>query len=229
MSTTEKSYYGHRQRLRKKFTQSGLSGFHDYEALELLLTFAIPRRDVKPCAKTLLKKFKGINGVLEAPVEKLRLVPGLGEQASLFLRLTKELTRALLAEALIPEKALNAPEDVASYVTERIGTENGEALYALYLNSKNRAIGLVPICDGPPNTVNLSPRLVLEKAIESNARSIIFIHKALSLIAAEESPSRPIALALKDSASTIDVVVHDYIILAGGSVLSARNEGWFEG
>ncbi len=229
MTGGEKSYYGHRQRLRKKFTDSGLSGFHDYEALELLLTFAIPRRDVKPCAKALLKRFKGIDGVVEAPVEELRGVPGLGEKASIFIGLLKELTRALLAEAVAPEKALNTPEDVARYVTGQMPPDSPEALYALYLNSKNRAIGFEPISEGRPDMVNLSPRLVLEKAIEWNARSIIFIHNALSLTAAEESPSRPVAMALKSFASTIDVLVHDYIVLAGGDVLSARNEGWFKG
>jgi len=227
MREEKKTYYGHRERLRQKFKSSSLSGFHEYEILELLLTFSIPRVDVKPYAKALLKKFGSIRGVLDAPRPAVSRVPGIGDNASVLIALLKELTGILIRESASHGKALNAPEDVASYVTERIGPECGEVLYALYLNSKNHAINLEPISDGRPDIVDLSPRLILEKAIKSNARSIIFIHNALTLTAAEESPSRPIAMALRSFASAIDIIVHDYIVLAGGSVLSARNEGWF--
>jgi len=227
MRGEKKTYYGHRERLRQKFRSSALSGFHDYEILELLLTYSIPRVDVKPYAKALLKKFGSIRGVLDAPRPEVSRVPGVGDNASVLIALQKELTGVLIRENINRGKALNAPEDVASYVAERIDPEGGESLYALYLNSKNHVIDLMPISDGPPDIVDLSPRLILEKAIQSNARSIIFIHNALTLTAAEESPSRPIAMALRSSASTIDVMVHDYIVLTGGSILSARNEGWF--
>jgi len=227
MRGEQKTYCGHRERLRQKFKSSALTGFHDYEILELLLTFSIPRVDVKPYAKALLKKFGSVSGVIGAPRPEVSRVPGIGDNASVLIALQKELTGVLIRENVSRGKALNAPEDVASYVTERIGPEGGEVLYALYLNSKNLAIGLEPISDGRPDIVDLSPRLILEKAIQSNARSIIFIHNALTLTAAEESPSRPIAMALRSFASTIDIIVHDYIVLAGGDILSARNEGWF--
>jgi len=227
MRGEKKTYYGHRERLRQKFRSSALSGFHDYEILELLLTYSIPRVDVKPYAKALLKKFGSIRGVLDAPRPEVSRVPGVSANASVLIALQKELTGVLIREDAARAKALNAPEDVASYIGARLGPESGESLYALYLNSKNHAIGLEPISDGRPDIVDLSPRLILEKAIQSNARSIIFIHNALTLTAAEESPSRPIAMALRSFASTIDIIVHDYIVLAGGDLLSARNEGWF--
>jgi DNA repair protein RadC len=71
---------GHRSRLRQRFEKSGFEGFHDYEILELLLTYAIPRKDTKPIAKELIQKFKTIQKVLDAPVEKIREVDGMGEQ-----------------------------------------------------------------------------------------------------------------------------------------------------
>jgi len=229
MRGEHKTYFGHRERLRQKFKGSSLSGFHEYEILELLLTYSIPRVDVKPYAKALLEKFGSIRGVLDAPRPEVSRVPGVGDNASILIAMLKELTGALIKEDVNHGKALNAPEDVASYVAGRIGPDNGESLYALYLNSKNHAIGLETICDGRPDIVDLSPRLILEKALKNNARSIIFIHNALTLTAAEDTPSQPIALALRSFASTIDVLVHDYIVLTGGSLLSARNEGWFKG
>ena len=78
---------GHRDRLRQRFVQSGFQGFHDYEVLELLLTFAIPRKDTKPIAKELIKRFKHLPGVLSADAKQLAEVNGIGTQATQFLKI----------------------------------------------------------------------------------------------------------------------------------------------
>ncbi|MFQ5829557.1 MAG: hypothetical protein ACE5JD_10440, partial [Candidatus Methylomirabilia bacterium] len=65
----EKPHYsGHRQRLRERFLKSGLESFADYEAVELLLTLAIPRKDVKVSAKLAIERFGSLRGVLDAPL-----------------------------------------------------------------------------------------------------------------------------------------------------------------
>ena len=68
---------GHRSRLRKKFLTSGLTALHDYETLEMLLTFVIPRRDVKPIAKALLLQFKELHAVFDASPEEFRKLKAL--------------------------------------------------------------------------------------------------------------------------------------------------------
>ncbi len=229
MTTGKKQYYGHRQRLRQKFRRAGLSGFHDYEALELLLAFAIPRSDVKPAAKEMLKRFGGLRGALDAPASELQSIPGIGGNASHIVALVRELSAALLGEASAPAPALSSPADVAGFVGPLIASDEGENLYALYLNSKNRPIGLDAIYEGSPDVAGLPRRLVMEKAIERNARSIIFVHRMASLTAAEDSPARPLAMALRSLASAVDIIVHDYIIMAGGGVMSAREKGWLKG
>src|SRR4030067_279960 len=83
-------YHGHRQRLRARFVKSGLESFPDYEAVELLLTLAIPRKDVKVPAKLAIKRFGSFRGVLDAPVEELRKIPGIGEVAPLAIRFIRE-------------------------------------------------------------------------------------------------------------------------------------------
>ena len=224
----EKTYLGHRRRLREKFSRVGVQGFHDYEVMELLLTFAIPRRDVKPTAKAMLKKFGGLAGALEAPVNELRTLPGLGERSAALAGLAREIASVLIAERAEPLPALNAPEDVARFVRPRVEQGDGEFLYALYLNSKNRPIAIEPLFDGRPDVVNLPRRLVMKKAIEHNARSIIFVHSLPALSAAEGEPARPLAMALRSLASSVDILVHDYILLAGGEVMSASEKGWFK-
>jgi len=219
---------GHRQRLREKFSRVDLGGRRIIKDKELLLTFAIPRRDVKPLAKTMLKRFGGLGGALEASPKDLSHVAGVGEKSAALVSLARGLAGALVAERAVPLPALNAPEDVARFVGPRIERGGGEFLYALYLNSKNRPIGLDTIFEGRPDVLNLPRRLLMQRAIERNARSIIFVHSVPTLSAAEGAPARPIAMALRALASSVDILVHDYIVLAGGEVMSACEKGWFK-
>jgi DNA repair protein RadC len=89
--TTQKdpSYTGHRHRLRERFEKSGLEGFADYEVVELLLTLAIPRSDVKQPAKDLIARFGNLRGILDASLSELRAVRGLGEVAPVALRIIR--------------------------------------------------------------------------------------------------------------------------------------------
>lgn len=228
MSWGSKTYHGHRARLRQKFKDAALSGLHDYEILELLLTYSIPRVDVKPYAKELLKKFGSVRGVLDAPREEVAALNGVGENASVLIALVKELTKNMLGEAASPRVVLNQPEDVASFVAEHQESYGEEALLALYLNTKNQPVGMEAIFSGRPDLQSLSSKEVVKRALESNARSIIFVHHGAALSAAEGDMERPLAMALRTVASAVDVVVHDYIILSGGAVLSAQQEGWFK-
>lgn len=84
-------YHGHRKRLRERFVKNGLAGFAEHEALELLLTLAIPRTDVKQPAKALLERFGSLRGVLDAPLAELRSVAGIGEVAAIGLHLVDHL------------------------------------------------------------------------------------------------------------------------------------------
>jgi len=77
---SEPHYFGHRKRLRERFKKTGLSSFQDYEAIEFLLTLAIPRKDVKEPAKEAIKRFGSFRGVLDAPLEELKKIPGIGTE-----------------------------------------------------------------------------------------------------------------------------------------------------
>jgi len=86
----KRPYHGHRRRLRERFKKTGLEGFHDYEFIELLLTYAIPQRDVKLLAKELLQHFGGIKGVFDASVDALLSVKGIGERSAILIKLLKD-------------------------------------------------------------------------------------------------------------------------------------------
>src|SRR5574337_986585 len=129
---------GHRKRLRERFAKASLEGFHDYEVLELLLTFAIPRKDVKPLAKELIREFKGLQGVFDAGVDGLSSVNGIGESAAVLIALLRETARVSIGEQTSGRaRHIRTPEDVFAFLEETIGEKGEERLIAVYLNSKN--------------------------------------------------------------------------------------------
>ncbi len=217
---------GHRKRLKERFLKSSLQGLHDYEAIELLLTYAIPRRDVKPIAKRLLREFKGLKGVLEAAPERLGEVSGLGESSALLLALVREAARAYLSDRHTSSKGVvSSPKDAVRVLMESLEGTEKEGLFALYLNSKNEVLG-VESMGGAPEPV--SPRAVIRKAFSHNARSMILVN-AKKGRASASARERELATGIEAAASSIDILVHDYIIAGEESLLSARELGWLRG
>ena len=110
-------YYGHRQRLRDRFLKDGFKGFAPHEVVELLLTLAIPRRDVKKAAHALMDRFGSVQGVLDAPVSELREILGLNQVAPVALKIIRETADLYLQqraeEAGIPLHARDASRFLA--------------------------------------------------------------------------------------------------------------------
>ena len=84
---------GHRERLRKRFLENGLSGFNEINALELLLFYALPRVDTNPIAHALLDRFKNLQGVFGASVEELKEIPGISESSAVLIKMVPEICK----------------------------------------------------------------------------------------------------------------------------------------
>lgn len=229
MSASEKTAKGHRKRLKERFRRSLLEGFHDYEAVELLLTYAIPRRDVKPEAKELIRRFGGLLGVFEAKEEEIREVKGVGENASLLISLIKEMGALYLKEAPNGNSSIHSPEDVLAYVNAAPIERASEGFHAIYLNSKNEVLGVKKLHDGELKKMNASPRAVIESAFRHNARSIIFVHYVPDAKVYPTEAERRLSKGLFDAATAIDLLVHDHLIVGKSDHFSARKSGWLKG
>ncbi|MCC6502807.1 MAG: hypothetical protein IT362_06710 [Deltaproteobacteria bacterium] len=218
---------GHRKRLRERFLRSSLEGFHDYEVVELLLTYAIPRRDVKPVAKALIKRFKGLRGICEASPEEMLEVSGCGARSAELFWLLKEAASVYVNEKAASRPPVKSAADVICFVNDHAKAyeDNGERLFALFLNSKNEILGIELLHEGDVNKAFVHPRSVMEKAFGYNARSIIFVHKAIGQ-AAPSAGEKALAQVLEAAARSIDILVHDHIIVGNRSFLSARDLGW---
>ncbi|HNT56480.1 MAG TPA: DNA repair protein RadC [Syntrophales bacterium] len=216
---------GHRKRLKERFRLHGLSSLHDYEALELLLFYAVPRKDVKPLAKGLILAFGGLRGVFDASFEDLKKIPGMGENASLLLPLVKALGSAYLKERALEGEQLSCTEDLVRYCMASMGGLKDERFTVIFLNTRNRIIEVEDIQDGTVNQAVVYPRKILEKALQHKASAMILVHNHPSGNTAPSEADVRLTRAVQETAKILDIRIHDHLIIGGNRYFSFRGEG----
>lgn len=209
---------GHRERVRRRFLEGGLSGFADHEILELLLCYAIPQGDVNPLAHALMDRFGSLSGVLSAPVELLTQVKGVGERTAVLLRLA-DMEREVI---------LNTRENVGAYLLELFSQERNEAVYQICLDGKGKLLACRRLGEGSASAVNLDMRKVVENAILHSASSVILAHNHPSGIALPSSDDQAATEQVRVALGAIGVRLEDHIIVADGDFVSFSESGFFD-
>ena len=217
---------GHRQRLRDRFAKTGFTGFSDYESLELLLFYAIPRRDVKPIAKDLIKKFGTLRGVLDAPIDELASVKGVSEGAATFVRAIKECAGLYLRQRLMGEASvISGTGALLDYCESVMSGLKDEQFRAIYLNSKNSVMGDEVIQEGTVNQSVVYPRKVMERALKHGATALIFVHNHPGGSCKPSREDEVITKELIKVARGLDIAVHDHLIICSEGYYSFREQG----
>ena len=217
---------GHRKKMRQRFLRGGLESFADHEALELLLYYAIPRKDTNPIAHALMERYGSLAAVLSAPVEDLQKVEGIGESAAVLLKLTPQLYhKARLAEAS-RETVLNSTERAGSYLLERFAHEKNEVIYQLCLDRKGKLLVCKRLGEGSVTFAELDVRKLLENALLSSASAVILAHNHPSGIALPSSDDYAATDRAKYALATIGVALTDHIIVADGDFVSMADSGY---
>jgi len=217
---------GHRQRLQKKFLTSGLSGFHDYEIIEFLLTLATPRKDCKDAAKALLKRFETLQGVFEASAGELQEIKGIGPKNLLGLKLIKAAADKYLEKKLIQKNPLNNSKELFQYLYHRIRDKNRECFLAVFLNARNRVLATEVLFEGTLTASSVYPREVIQAALNHKAAALIFSHNHPS---GDTQPSHDdIALTrrLVFAGKVMGITVHDHLIIGDNGHFSFADQGY---
>ncbi len=215
---------GHRKRLRDRFLQSGLHGFLDYEIVELLLTLGTPRKDCKQIAKQAIEEFGGLRGVLDASLEELQKIKGIGPSNAFGIKLFQAVSERFAKEH-IPEKiTLNSLKAVADFLQKSIGRENKEHFVVLSLDAHNRLIKISNISVGSLNASIVHPREVFKEAIQSSAAQIIIAHNHPS--GNLEASPEDVALTrrLEEAAKIFGIELLDHIIVAEDNYFSLKEQ-----
>lgn len=212
---------GHRKRLRDRFLQSGLDGFLDYEIVELLLTLGTPRRDCKQIAKDAIKEFNGLRGVLNATIQELQKIKGIGLSNAFGIKLFQAISERYSKEKIPTKLLLSSPEAVANYLQKAIGLDSREHFVILYTDSRNRLI-IEKVSIGTLTSSLVHPREVFKKAILANAAQCIIAHNHPS--GDSEPSAQDIALTrqLVDASKIIGIDLLDHIIVTNDKFSSLR-------
>ena len=228
----EKDNQGHRERIKEKFLKNGIDGFAEYEILELLLTYCIPRKDTKPIAKDLLNKFKTLDNVFKADFDKLSVIDGLGNNSIAFLKLIGDLPSIIYKDELKNKKLVNkeilkiSNKDILlNYLRNKIGYEEIEKFYVIYLSSSNEVIEFEENSVGTLDRSSVYPREIYKKIINLNAKSVILAHNHPSDNITPSKSDIELTNEIAKGLKNFGALLIEHIIITKNSYFSFLEEG----
>lgn len=220
------SHKEHWKRLRLRFNKDGLSGFHDYEIVELLLTLAKEQGDCKPQAKEAIKRFGTVRGVLDASPQELEAIRDIGPASSFVIKFARALGEHYYHEQALPERVpLANARAVVDYLRVSMGAADRESFWALYLDAQNRPKAEETLFKGTITSSVVYPREVFKLALEHDAPNVILAHNHPSGCVDPSEQDRQITRDLVLAASYLDVTVLDHIIVGADSHYSFADHG----
>lgn len=217
---------GHRRRLRERFLQNGLDGFHDYEVIELLLSLNTPRKDCKPSAKLLIERFKTLPAVLEAGNKALCDIDGVGPANSFGIKLIKAVADRYLQEKILSKDVVLNPKDLIDYLNQTMAHRNREVFTAVFLDAKNRVLASKILFQGTLTTSSVYPREVIISALEQNAAAVIFAHNHPSGDVLPSKSDIKITKQLFFALKYVGIIVHEHLIISNEGHYSFAGQGF---
>ena len=219
---------GHRGRLRERFLNSGLSGFHDYEVIELLLTLSTPRKDCKDIAKDAIKHFKTFQGVLDASSKELQQINGIGSTNLLGIKLVKAVSERYVEKKLLDKDIINSSKELYDYLCHMIRGKDKELFIAIFLDARNRVISAKTLFEGTLTSTSVYPREVIKEALRQQSAAILFAHNHPS---GDPNPSQDDKLITRElifACRLMGITVHEHIIIGANHYFSFADHGYIK-
>ena len=221
MAETKKGVHtGHRARLRERLRREGLASFSEHEVLELLLTYAIPQRDVNPLAHELVARFGSLAGVLEADESELLRVDGVGANAALLLSMMPQLLRRYQMSAQGERPVITNLMQARAYCAPLFWGLKREQLYMVCLNKSGRVLHLALLHTGTVDEVALYPRVVVQTALRYDAHAVLLAHNHPSGVAQPSRADCAATDAVLRALETVGIKAVDHLIFSGDAVYS---------
>lgn len=221
----EPHYHGHRDRLRARFLENGPEALQDYELLELVLFMAIPRRDVKPLAKDLLKKFGDLPSLMNAPVEELLKIEGVSENTATAIKAITATANRMMKRELMAKPILNSWSRLMDYCVSTMAHETREHFRIIFLNKKNEMIADEIQGSGTVDHTPAYPREIMKRALELGATALILLHNHPS---GDPKPSQAdidMTKLIIRAAEPFEITIHDHVIISRNGYTSFKNLG----
>jgi DNA repair protein RadC len=218
-------YHGHRDRLRERFLAGDTKALPDYEIIELLLFLGIPRKDVKPLAKSLLQKYDNLASLMAAEPKELLEFKDMTKNAVCALKIVKEAASRMMRQDLIGKPILNSWERLTDYLYATMAQEKKEHFRILLLDRKNNLIADEVQQTGTVDQTQAYPREILKRTLELSATAIILVHNHPSGDPSPSSADLQMTKNIVEAAKALEITVHDHVIVSKKGLLSFRKEG----
>ncbi|MEW9856270.1 RadC family protein [Novosphingobium sp. M1R2S20] len=216
---------GHRSRLRQRLLEGGDEALGDHEVIEMLLMQAVPRRDMKPLARTLLDRFGSLAGVLAADSRTLAAHPGMGEATAAALKIVTLAARRLARQRIREAPVISSWQALIDYLTIDMAHLTRERVRVLYLNARNMLIMDEHVGDGSIDEAAIHPREVIRRALDLGATALILVHNHPSGNAQPSRADVEITNRIAEAGRLLGVTVHDHIVIGKEGHVSLRAKG----
>lgn len=216
---------GHRERLRARYRRSGEAALQDYELLELLLTYAIPRRDTKLLANRLLERFGTLARVFEADLASLEEIEGIGPQAATLISLIRPLSTRFLKPAPTGKTVLRSTGEAAAYFQAKLKGLPEEEVHVAFVNAKNAVTATECLQRGTVDQSVVYVRKVIERALAHKASGFLLAHNHPSGDPTPSAQDRDLTQAIKAAAVTVGVRFLDHLIIGDTAPFSFKAHG----
>lgn len=217
---------GHRDRMKRQFAEHGGEGVNDIQFLEMLLYYAIPRRDTNELAHALLERYGSVRGVLDAEPSDLQKVEGMGENTALFLKTVREALRRYMTSPLQETAYICSSSDAGRYFLPILQYETEEKVYLMCLNGRGGLIACTQIASGTLCAVNVSIRRIVDDAVRRRAASVVLAHNHPAGFALPSAEDRAFTQELKRALALMDIRLMDHIIVAECDYVSFAQSGY---
>jgi DNA repair protein RadC len=211
---------GHRERMRQRYVNGGLSGFAPHEMLELLLFFAIPRKNVNSLAHSLYDRFGSLTSTFSASMEALQEVEGISKSSALLISLIDSLSRQADLEQLGNRPYMRNLREASVYCKHLFANAAEERFYVICIDAQGRVLRAVMVFSGTIDEITIYPREVVNAAFRYNAHAVVLAHNHPSGVLEPSKADLQTTEQLSESFKTIGVLLQDHIIYADGQCLS---------
>lgn len=215
---------GHRDRVKTEYLTRRLAGWPEHRVLELLLFYAIPQGDVNPLAHALIDRFGSLAGVLDASVDELKKVPGVGEHTAILLNLVRDINGIYQQQRGDWGRIISGPREAGSLLAPYFYGARNEMVYILCMDAKRKFKGVRKISEGDIYNAGVNIRRVAEEALGMQAASIYLAHNHVSNVALPSSADWQLTDVLRTALAPLNVEVVDHLIFVDGDMVSLNEE-----
>ena len=220
---------GHRERMKAEFLARGLEGWPDHRVLELLLFYTIPQGDVNDLAHELVERFGSLAGVLDASVEELKKVKGVGDHTAVFLRMLPAVLGRYQGARTRLSAIVNSPEEAYAWLEPYFFGARNEMVYVLCLDGKRQVLGVRKVAEGSIELAEVNTRRIAEEAIGLRAAQIYVAHNHVSNLAIPSQADWLTTDTLRGALRPIGIELIDHLVFVDGDMVSLKDSEHLKG